>query len=115
MHLKELIEKQLVLQLEAKKFWKDESNSLEARIEMFNHFADIKPWLIARDNSIQRQLFDKIQEDDMFSKYETVTYEALIDIYFDDQERSEEVIERMRTYLWNKILQGDFKGFKYDW
>lgn len=115
MYLKQLLKRQLELQSQAKMFWKDETNSLNERIEMFNHFADIEPWVIARDNSIQRQLFDKIQEDDMFSKYEIVTYEALIDIYFDDQERSEEVIERMGTYLWNKILQGDFKGFKYDW
>jgi len=115
MHLKQLIERQLALQAEAKVFWKDETNSLEKRIYCFETFAKIEPWVIARDNSIQRQLFDKIQEDDMFSKYETVTYGALVDIYFDDQERAEEVIERMRTYLWNKILQGDYKGFKYDW
>lgn len=115
MYLKQLIERQLELQAQAKEFWKDEKNSLEERIEMFNHFANIEPWVIARDSSIQRQLFDKIQEDDMFSKYETVTYETLIDIYLDDQERSEEVIERMRAYLWNKILQGDYKGFKFDW
>lgn len=115
MDLKQLIEKQLALQAEAKQFWKDETNSLDKRIYCFEAFAKIEPWVIARDSSIQRKLFDKIQEDNMFSKYETVTYEALIDIYLDDQERSEKVIERMRTYLWNKILQGDFKGFRFDW
>jgi len=115
MHLSELLENWHTLQNNAKKFWKNESNSLAERVVCFDTFAQIEPWVIARDNSIQRKLFDKIQENDMFSKYETVTYEALIDIYFDDQERSEEVIERMRTYLWNKILQGNFKGFKFDW
>ena len=115
MYLKELLDDLEMLQGRARDFWKDETNSLDERIDCFNTFAETEHWVIARDNSIQRQLFDKVQEDDMFSKYETVTYEALIDIYLDDQERSEEVIERMRTYLWNKILQGDFKGFRFDW
>lgn len=114
MCLSELLENWNKLQASANEFWKDESNSLEERIECFDTFAQIEPWFITQDNSIQRKLFDKVQEDDMFSKYETVTYEALIDIYLDDQERSEEVIERMRTYLWGKILQGDYKGFKFD-
>lgn len=115
MYLGKLLEDWHKLQTKAKSFWKDESNSLAERVVCFNTFAQVEPWVIARDNSIQRKLFDKIQEDNMFSKYETVTYEALIDIYLDDQERSEKVIERMRTYLWNKILQGDFKGFRFDW
>ena len=115
MDLKELLEGKKILQDNAKEFWKDKSNSLEERIKCFEAFAEINPWVITRDNSIQRHLFDKAQENDMFSKNETVTYSELIEIYLDDKENPDEVLERMEVYLWNKILQGDYQGFRFYW
>lgn len=94
--LKELLEELEMLQGRARDFWKDDSNTLEERIECFNTFAQVDPWVIAGDTSIQRRLFDKAQENDLYNRYEIVTYDALIEGYLEDQERSEEVIERMR-------------------
>ena len=115
----DLISEIELLLTKAEEFWKDETNDINDRWELFIKYGK-------QDNYIQKEFhqhpskfnnyYDVYMEN--FEKHEGISYSLMLYLYEDEclsDGYSEDLIARYMNFIKRAIIRNGFTGFKYNW